>query len=110
MAQISPWLPQRTRIPSNLAATNVSPGSLTASANSCPSIPNPPQPKLSRLRYPLSDPVPYWISNFVPFFLWEFERSESYWLWRRHAMLNKAQRDEGTQRLLDPVSKMTEKA
>jgi hypothetical protein len=49
------------------------------------------------------------MENLVPFFWWVAEAEALYWLWRRHAMLNKAHWVEGTHRLEEPVSKMTEK-
>lgn len=98
-----------TKMPSNLAATNVKPGSETASANSCPSTSSPPQWSESLLMYPLKEPVPYWMANFVPFFWWVAEDEAEYWLCRRQAMLKSAHCDEGTHRLEDPVSKMTPK-
>lgn len=60
--------PALTRMPSNFAATKVSPGSLMASANSWRSTWMPPQDNASWEMYPDRLPVPYWISKVVPFF------------------------------------------
>lgn len=85
----------------------MSPGSETASANSCPSTARPPQPSVSLDRYPLSEPVPYWMPNLVPFFWWLRDANASYLRCRRQAMLKSEHCDEGTHRLALPVSKMT---
>ena len=57
-----------TRMPSNLAATKASPGSLVASAKIWCSTSSCPNFRLSWLKKPDSEPLPYWMANSVPFF------------------------------------------
>jgi hypothetical protein len=45
----------------------------------------------------------------VPFFWWVADARASYWWCRRHATLKRAQWEDGTHRLEEPVSKMTAK-
>lgn len=55
-------------MPSNLAATKASPGSLVASANVCSFTCSSPRVSSSSLKKPDRDPLPYWMANSVPFF------------------------------------------
>ena len=57
----------RTRMPSNWAATKARPGSFTASANSWSLTSRPPNVSLSELMKPSSEPLPYWMANWVLF-------------------------------------------
>lgn len=54
---------------------------------------------------PSSDPVPYWILNSVPLAWYDDDAVASYLAWRKHEM--DEHRVEGTQRLEDPVSRIT---
>ena len=67
---LSPVTPSHPnpRIPSNLAATKVNPGSLVASAKVCPLIINSPIPTTSVDKNPVRLPVPYRMAKDVPFF------------------------------------------
>eukprot|EP01139_Manchomonas_bermudensis_P014854 Amastigsp_a509022_512.p5 type:complete len:116 gc:universal Amastigsp_a509022_512:640-987(+) len=93
------------RMPSNLATTNVMPGSFVASANVCCEMSRPPIDMSSVERNPVRDPVPYWIANEVPFAVYVFDDAWLYFLWRSHATSVSLQVDDGTQRFDEPVSK-----
>ena len=54
-------------MPSNWAATNAIPGSFTASANSWSWTSRVPKVSLSELMNPSSEPLPYWMANWVLF-------------------------------------------
>lgn len=81
------------------------PGSLVASAKSKFLTVRSPIVRTSRDTKPSIEPEPYWMENSEPFALYVDEALESYLAWRKHAM--DVHLVLGTQRLLDPVSKMT---
>jgi len=93
------------RIPSNRPKAKARPGSSVASANNCFSIFIPAKSRVSALMNPERLPLPYRISNEVPFSLYVDEADESYLLCRKHAM--EVHFVEGTQRLELPVSRTT---
>lgn len=82
-----------------------SPGSTVLSAKSWCLMVKSPMDMMSFEMTPSREPEPYWILNSVPLALYEEDFSASYFVWRKQAI--EEQRVEGTQRLDEPVSRMT---
>jgi hypothetical protein len=89
----------------DLPKAKARPGSLVASAKSRSEIWMSPMHMVSWETKPSIEPEPYWMENSDPLALYVVEAEESYLAWRKHAM--EVHLELGTQRLLDPVSRMT---